>query len=555
MPYVVRLMAVIWCALAGLQVDPRSAEAVQDRKEAEDLRRPGRVFRDCPDVCPEMVVLPAGEFLMGSPENEVSGSAERPQRKVTIARPFAVGKFEVTFTEWDACVAAGGCQHRPGDQGWGRGHRPVINVSWNDAKEYVGWLSRKTGKNYRLLSEAEWEYAARAGTRTWFAFGDTLTRSQAQISEGTPGSAGKTVEVGSFPANKFGLHDLHGNVMEWCEDNWHPTYQGAPIDGSVWSGGDTSRRVVRGGSWIGSVPFFLRSAVRGWDHPSIRANNIGFRLSRTLKAEQDHKQAEEEKRRAEADLPGPGRVFRDCPDVCPEMVVVPAGEFLMGSTSAEIEALTKGGKAREPKSEGPQRKVTIARPFAVGKFEVTFDEWEACVAGGGCTSNPRPSDKGWGRGRRPVINVSWYDITKEYLPWLSRTTGKSYRLLSEAEWEYAARAGTTTHFAFGETITNAQAQFAPAGRTAEVGSFPPNKFGLHDMHGNAMEWCEDNWHPNYEGAPIDGSVWQGGDVSERVLRGGSWGSPVPDDLRSADRGRYPPVDRYFDTGFRVSRTL
>jgi len=241
-----------------------------------DQLRPGRVFRDCPD-CPEMVVLPAGEFMMGSPASETGRDAdEGPQRRVTIQRPFAVGKFEVTFAEWDACVAANGCSHRPDDRSWGRSRRPVINVSWHDAKGYAAWLSGKAGKNYRLLSEAEWEYAARAGTTTRYAFGDTISKGQARY------SADKTVEVGSFPANKFGLHDLHGNVWEWCEDNWHPNYEGAPIDGSMWSGGDVSLRVLRGGSWHFSFPDNLPSAIRNRGQPDFRYVSIGFRLSRTL---------------------------------------------------------------------------------------------------------------------------------------------------------------------------------------------------------------------------------------------------------------------------------
>jgi formylglycine-generating enzyme required for sulfatase activity len=237
------------------------------------MLEPGQVFRDCSDcpvvVCPVMVVVPAGEFVMGSTDFVHS----QPPHKVTIQRPFAVGKFEVTFAEWDA----GDCNgYRPNDQGWGRGRRPVINVSWHDAKEYAEWLSRKTGKMYRLLSEAEWEYAARAGTATSYAFGDTITPSQAQYSP-----AGKTAEVGSFPANSFGLHDLHGNVSEWVEDPWHPSYQGTPDDGSVWLGGDTSERVSRGGSWV-SLAGGLRPAIRGRSAPGTRTVTRGFRLARTI---------------------------------------------------------------------------------------------------------------------------------------------------------------------------------------------------------------------------------------------------------------------------------
>jgi formylglycine-generating enzyme required for sulfatase activity len=228
-------------------------------------------FKDVPSA-PEMVVVPAGSFLMGSRDGR---DAERPQHKVTIARPFAVGRFAVTFEEWDAAYGGGGVKHEPGDEGWGRGRRPVINVSWEDALAYVGWLSQETGKSYRLLSEAEWEYCCRAGTTTEYSFGDKINKKQAQFSER------KTIEVGRFPANAWGLYDMHGNVWEWCEDNWHPSYKGAPEDGSAWKGGEASLRVLRGGSW-GVNPRILRSADRGWEHPDNRGDSVGFRVARTL---------------------------------------------------------------------------------------------------------------------------------------------------------------------------------------------------------------------------------------------------------------------------------
>ena len=236
-------------ALLKAEEDKRRAE--EEKRVAEADLTPGRVFRDC-DECPEMVVVPAGSFMMGSPASEAGRDAdEGPQHRVTIARPFAVGKFEVTFAEWDACVAAGGCKHMPGDERGGRGKRPVTNVSWdNITKEYLPWLSPRTGKAYRLLTEAEWEYAARAGTTTRYAFGDTISKSQAQYSESILGSAGRTVEAGSFPANRFGLHDMHGNVWEWVQDCWNGSYNGAPSDGSAWTTRDCSLRVLRGGSWV-----------------------------------------------------------------------------------------------------------------------------------------------------------------------------------------------------------------------------------------------------------------------------------------------------------------
>jgi formylglycine-generating enzyme required for sulfatase activity len=228
---------------------------------------------------------------MGSPESEPERfGIEGPQHRVTIAYSFAVGRYDVTFAEWDACVADGGCNgYRPEDQGWGRGRRPVINVNWHDAQAYAQWLSRKTGQSYRLPSEAEWEYAARAGTTTAFWWGSTITPDQANYDGNyayNNGAKGvyrqKTVEVGSFKPNPFGLYDTSGNVWQWVEDPWHGNYQGAPADGSTRiTGGRNSARVVRGGSWY-SLPCGLRSANRNWGAPDIRLNIIGFRVARTL---------------------------------------------------------------------------------------------------------------------------------------------------------------------------------------------------------------------------------------------------------------------------------
>ncbi|MFZ4807384.1 MAG: SUMF1/EgtB/PvdO family nonheme iron enzyme [Hyphomicrobiaceae bacterium] len=251
----------------------------------------GQTFRDCPD-CPEMVVVPAGSFMMGSPASEPQrGSDEGPQRRVTLAKPFGVGKFEVTFSEWDACVAASGCKHKR-EAEWGRGRQPVTRVSWDDAKEYVAWLSRKAGKTYRLLTEAEWEYAARAGTTTPFWWGSSITPSQANYDGSADpykggGSKGeyrqRTVVVDSFAANPWGLHNVHGNVWEWTEDCWHDSYHGAPSDGSAWTTSctDGSLRVLRGGSW-NYDPRDLRSADRISVSSDDRGIIFGFRVGRTF---------------------------------------------------------------------------------------------------------------------------------------------------------------------------------------------------------------------------------------------------------------------------------
>ncbi len=244
---------------------------------------PGTSFRECPE-CPEMVVVPAGSFEMG----DLSGSGdsdERPIHKVTILRPFAVGRYEVTFDQWDACVGESGCERRWRDNRWGRGSRPVLYVSWKDAKEYVAWLSRKTGKPYRLLSEAEWEYAARAGTTTKYYWGDNLNLVDWISDYRNPfvrGLSYRTLPVGSLSPNGFGLHDMLGNVHEWVEDCYHNSYNGAPTDGGAWTSGDCGKRVVRGGSIWSGVRKRLRSAFRSWNNRDYGNTALGFRVARTL---------------------------------------------------------------------------------------------------------------------------------------------------------------------------------------------------------------------------------------------------------------------------------
>jgi formylglycine-generating enzyme required for sulfatase activity len=324
--------------------------------------RPKDLFEEC-DKCPEMIVVPAGSFTMGSPPSELGRDTdEGPQRSVTIGKPFAVGRFAVTFDEWDACVADGGCTiepapyqlklkqaaedraraalkeaeaefdretelvrlsvaskaaldyatanrnsaaaklkqaqvdtaqaalngYKPSDNGWGRGRRPVINVSWDHAKAYVAWLSRKTGKSYRLLSEAEREYVTRASTTTPFWWGAAISTSQANYDGAFTyggGSRGesreKTAPVDTFQPNAWGLFQVHGNVWEWVEDCYHDSYADAASDGSAWVSGDCSRRVVRGGSWHND-PGRLRSAVRYWGPTGSWGDYLGIRVARTL---------------------------------------------------------------------------------------------------------------------------------------------------------------------------------------------------------------------------------------------------------------------------------
>ena len=275
----------------------------------------GEIFKDCDD-CPQMVVVPAGEFMMGSPDWEGGrDDDEGPRHRVTMPRAFAVGRYEVTVAEYRRFVRETGSSKGSGCYVWDRkwkkeagrswenpgfsqgSFEPVVCVSWEDAQAYAGWLSDKTGKEYRLLSEAEWEYAARAGTRTSRYWGNS-EEAQCKHANGADQTAKSryshwtaaacrdgavhTANVGSYGANRFGLSDMLGNVSEWVEDCWHGNYEGAPEDGSAWvSGGDCERRVLRGGSWV-SGPWFLRSANRFRNSPGSRGSYGGFRIARTL---------------------------------------------------------------------------------------------------------------------------------------------------------------------------------------------------------------------------------------------------------------------------------
>jgi formylglycine-generating enzyme required for sulfatase activity len=265
--------------------DPRPLSLAE-----EGALRPGDLFKECAS-CPEMIVVPAGEFLMGSPETEDGRSGdEGPQHRVVFTKSFAVGRFAVTFDEWDACVLAGGCRrHHLPDKGWGRGRRPTINVWREDARAYLAWLLQTTGKSYRLLSEAEREYVTRAGTNTPFWWGLSISSNQANYNAEFPFGGGPkgqhrkmTVPVDEFEPNPWGLYQVHGNVSEWVADCWNKDYAGAPTDGSAWVTGDCDRGVIRGGDWD-SAPWHLRSASRG---ALATANNflpgIGLRVARNI---------------------------------------------------------------------------------------------------------------------------------------------------------------------------------------------------------------------------------------------------------------------------------
>jgi len=258
---------IAWLGKAGVTV-PYAWSIVQARLHLVDVREPA------------MVTIEEGTFRMGDVE-DLGGKDERPVRKVRIAS-FQLSQHEVTFDEYDQFVDFTARSYSPRDENWGRGRRPVINVSWDDAKAYAAWLSQATGESYRLPTEAEWEYAARSGDKQEIWAG---TQEESQLENFAVFRADKTAEVGSKQANSFGLNDMAGNVWEWVEDCWHNNYDGAPSEGSAWleaDGGDCGRRVIRGGSWS-ITPEILRTSLRIWISTVSRVNTLGFRLAQDIR--------------------------------------------------------------------------------------------------------------------------------------------------------------------------------------------------------------------------------------------------------------------------------
>jgi formylglycine-generating enzyme required for sulfatase activity len=236
---------------------------------------PQSVIRDC-SQCPEMVLVLAGVFEMGSTE---LFDFEAPVHQVSIRKAFYIGRREVTYEEWDACIAEGGCKQRPDDRGLGRARRPVTDIDWDDAKGYTAWLSQKTGHTYRLPAESEWEYVARAGTTTSYPWGRTVEKDRANCIGCTSDPLKKAIDTGSFQPNAFGIYDMAGNAAEWVEDCWNDNYRGAPTDGSAWTKPLCRERVLRGGSF-NNDPRYLRSAARfKYDH-DVRFYTNGFRVVR-----------------------------------------------------------------------------------------------------------------------------------------------------------------------------------------------------------------------------------------------------------------------------------
>lgn len=311
MSFLSRTVGLRWIVATGATLIAISAGNDAAAQSTGPLQNPraGQTFSECRN-CPEMIVLPAGSYLMGSPEDEPLRRENEKQRRITFAKPFAMARTPVTWDQWEACVRDAWCdgvgveqaltslpsgERNPNFVDQGRGTRPVVGVSWFDAQSFVGWLNSKAGVDdlYHLPSEAEWEYGARGGSTSAFWWGPDLDYDYGNFgrredglgghAEGRDGWVDSTSPVGSFPPNGFGLYDMHGNIFEWVDDCYEEDLANAPTDGSANKNGNCANRVFRSGTYL-SNPYMQRTARRGAPYVATQRgrNYLGFRVSRTL---------------------------------------------------------------------------------------------------------------------------------------------------------------------------------------------------------------------------------------------------------------------------------
>ena len=450
-------------------------------------------------------LIPAGEFMMGSPANDPDKSDdETPQHRVRITKPFYLSVCEVTQGEFEQVMEWNPSQFKGTT-------RPVEGVSWRLATEFCEKLSELDDRyDYRLPTEAEWEYACRAGTTTRFSCGDELGPEYAWFNQN---SGLKSQPVEQKLPNAWGLYDMHGNVQEWCQDRYDTEYyDNSPTVDPMGAERGHGDRVIRGGGMLGGAKNCRSADRRGGDTHSDKSR-IGFRVVSVLGRAQNHTN-------------NIGMKFK----------LIPAGEFMMGSPDDD------SGKTDY---ETPQHLVRITKPFYLGIHEVTQEQYEKVM-----DKNPSKF-KG---SSLPVEQVSWEDVT-EFCKKLSEMDEEyDYRLPTEAEWEYACRAGTTTIYSCGDKWDPSYAWFDSnsSGKTHPVGLKQPNAWGLHDMHGNVFEWCQD-WYDGayYKSSPSDDPAGPA-TGSGRVLRGGGWNGAAGR-CRSAFRYRFAPVNHGIDLGFRVAQ--
>jgi len=503
----------------------------------------------------DLALIPAGTFIMGSPRFEKDRNNDETQHEVTITKPFYIGKYEVTQEQWELMMGKNPSEIK--------GKKlPVTDVSWEDCQNFIKKLNKNTKGGYRLPTEAEWEYTCRAGTTTAYSFGRIITPEDANY---WPARIGEPKVVGSYKPNAFGLHDMHGNVFEWCED-WYGDYsEEAETDPKGPATGE--HRVIRG------VPNISDAIVRSSNRnirfpPNYRGSVGGFRLAKTIDSEDllkpnVKKLLLEAEREVEAKTIEKESKAKTKAKEEEDKAKAKAKEEERKTKAKEAQKkaaiiLHKEVEEKEDLGEGikldlvliPASKfkmesfeVTIADPFYIGKYEVTQEQWESVMG-----NNPSEIKDG----KYPVTDVSWEDC-KEFIKKLNTKTKGGYRLPTEPEWEHACRAGTTTAYSFGNEITPKDANYRDSkiGRPVAVGCYSPNAFGLYDMHGNVWEWCED-WNGLLQNGEVTDLI--GPLTGEHgVLRGGSFYF-VESFARSSFRSGITPIYGYYAKGFRLAKT-
>ena len=529
--------------LAGVLVCAFPVVGCSDEKRL-DTKSPkvGDVFYD-PLSGIEFVWIPKGCFIMGWGTDAYKTPFDEPAHNVCFDEGFWMGKFEVTQEQWQCVMGENPPffnEERIGPQA---ANHPVEQVSWEDVNRFLFLLNFRAGTDkYHLPSEAQWEYAVRAGTSTFYFLGDKPENVHEYAWEDEDDETCGTHPVGQLRPNPWGLHDVYGNVEEWCADPLHEEYTGAPADGSVWEAdGACPWRVVRGGQWSKNGDSG-NSVYGSWDEPDKRDRYTGFRVVIPAgKALSERVQAKDSGDRGmQETTPEAGTILTDALSGM-LFVWIPEGCFTMGRNTWGEE-------------EWPAHTVCFDEGFWMGKFEVTQEQWRRVMG-----HNPsRFHEDELGRDTRthPVERVSWNNV-QVFLQTLNKAAGTDrYRLPSEAQWEYAAKVGTTTWYFFGndEARLHEYAWYdhsLSTGSTSPVGQLKPNPWGLYDIYGNVEEWCADLWHDDYIDAPVDGSVWEAdADTMERITRGGAYDSFF-DFCTSTMRSSDEPDSKTSSTGFRI----
>lgn len=538
-----KMWRCLWAGLALATIGTALGRSAPDGAAKQDTLRfavDGVTF--------ELVRIPGGTFRMGS---DAGDGDERPVHEVRIADDFHMGKTEVTVRQFRAFVEAtgyrtvaereGAAWHipLPDNMKWARGCNwrsppfeqrddyPVVCLSYLDAAAFCAWLSARSGQPIRLPTEAQWEYACRAGAR-----GDAVELEK--VGWCGDDRAERPHPVAQKAANAWGLHDMLGNAAEWCEDLYHWDYQGAPTDA-----GAAVRRVLRGGSWC-TPATSCRPSFRCPAQQALRATDTGFRLVRSDRSAAPRPSAQDQRRRASRSVPNvPARLALHVDGVTFDFARIPSGRFTMGSPHQYVDEYNWT-------YEMPARDVTIDYPYYMGVTEATVEQFRLFAEQTGYVTDAEkqgwayvPDEKGWHfellldwrnpgyvqTDREPVICLGWYDAVA-FCRWASAKTGYNIRLPSEAEWEYACRAGTTGDHA-GNLGEMGWYAWNSAGRTHPVAQKQPNAWGLYDMQGNAWEWVQDLYHRDGAEAPTDGAAWcDTPEVDPRgITRGGSFYNP------------------------------